>query len=303
LAALLLAGGGGGGGGDDERGYELLKQGKYKEAAQALAAAIEAKGPSAELCYNHALALWKSGQADEATTVAERAAMLSDGRLGWLRDGIVGAVQYEKAKAETDTGKALDLAKRARDTFERGALARGAGEELARNLERALALVEELEKKKEEEEKKKDEKKDDKDKDKDKDKKDQPESRPQSQPDSQKSEPESRPSSQPESQPQSQPQSQQQGDQQEPQKGDEQKDEPKQDQKDAQQKQNDAQQKPDARQEAQPQKGEAPGEQKAGELSPEQTKRLLEALDKLLDEKQKLRLLQRLQRPKVDKDW
>lgn len=296
------------GGGDERAGYEALRAGQYDAAMKAFSAVIAERGPSPELCYNLALAAWKAGKPDEAEKAAEQVATLSDGKLAHLRDGILGALRYEKAKAEADPGKALPLAEQARDAFERGAMQTGSGPEFARNLERALALVAELEKKKkEQEEKKKDDpKKDDSKKDDQK----QPDSRPQSSPQSAPESREQKPDQKPESRPDSNP-NQDQSRQTKPEDGEPKSDEPqKADPKDGKQPEpkpgQDQGEAKDAKA-GDPSKDKkpsmVPGEQKGGELTPEQTKRLLDTMQTMLEEKAKLRAQMHLTRPKVERDW
>ncbi|MEZ5962221.1 MAG: tetratricopeptide repeat protein [Planctomycetota bacterium] len=171
LALLLLAGGG-----DYARGVQLLKEGKFAEAVAALRAAAEATPTDAELQYDLALALWRAGQPHDAEIAAEKAATLSDGALAPLRDGILGNVKMDEAQQRLggeapDLQAALEAARRARDHFVHGAATDQAPPELARNLERALKLIADIEKKieeqkqQQEDQKKDDQKKDDEKKD------------------------------------------------------------------------------------------------------------------------------------------
>lgn len=139
-------------GGDPRRGLELYGAGRFAEAAVEFEAALAADPGNAELAYNLALARWRAGEPDAAEIAAEKAAALSSGRLNALRDGLLGNVRYQAARATEDPGQGLELAKQARDHFLRGALAPDSGDELSRNLERAERLIDELEKKLEEQE-------------------------------------------------------------------------------------------------------------------------------------------------------
>lgn len=139
-------------GGDPRRGLELYGAGRFAEAAVEFEAALAADPGNAELAYNLALARWRAGEPDAAEVAAEKAAALSSGRLNALRDGLLGNVRYQAARATEDPGQGLELAKQARDHFLRGALAPDSGDELSRNLERAERLIDELEKKLEEQE-------------------------------------------------------------------------------------------------------------------------------------------------------
>lgn len=157
-------------GGDDARGVQLLKEGKFAEAVVALRAAAEAAPADAEVQYNLALALWRAGQPQEAEIAAEKAATLSDGALAALRDGILGNVQMDAAQKHLaaqppDLQAALQSAQKARDDFVHGAVMADAPAELARNLERALKLIADIEKKIEEQKQQEDKKDDDSKKD------------------------------------------------------------------------------------------------------------------------------------------
>lgn len=283
-------------GGEDERGAALFEQGQYAEAAAAFRAAIAADGPSAERAYNLALSLWKAGDLDAAETAAEEAATLSDGALNPLRDGLLGNLRYAAAEAaqEQDLQAALALAKQARAHFLRGALAPGARPELGRNLERALQLIDALQKKIEEQEKQEQENKDQKpdeqkqdDQKKDEEKPDEqkPDEQKKAEPKPDEQKPEPKPEGDPAQQPEPQPEPQPEEPKPDPQQ------QPPQDQKQEQQ--------PEQQQPA-----PAPGEQQAGrELTQEEKKRLLDKLDELDKLRLELRERQKAQRPKVEKDW
>jgi len=253
------------GGGDDQRGLELLGQGKYAEAAAAFRAAIDAEGPSAERSYNLALALWRAGELDEAEAAAEQTATLSDGRLNALRDGLLGNLRYTAAKAAEaeDLRAALGLAEQARSHYLRGAVAPGARAELARNLERAQRLIEELEEKIKEQEEQQEEQQDG-----DEDQQD-------DQQEGEEGDDQGDGANEPSSEPQDEP-----GEQGEDQ-----------DQSEAGS---------DQQQEQQPAPGE---QSAGRELTPEEKKRLLDKLDELEQMRVELREKQKAKRPKVRRDW
>lgn len=167
-------------GGDHARGVQLMKEGKFAEAAEAFRAAAAAAPTDAELHYNLALAYWRAGNSGEAEIAAEKAATLSDGKLGALRDGVLGNLKFDAARAklageQPDLSGALEQAHKARDHFVHGATAPGAPAELARNVERALKLIAEIEKKIEEQKQQQEQNKDEKKDDQKQDQKDKPE--------------------------------------------------------------------------------------------------------------------------------
>ena len=151
LTITLLAGGHAAQG-DAERGTELLRTGDHAQAAELLRAAAEQRPDDAELAWNLALAEWGAGNAEAAEVAAEKVATLSEGRLAPLRDGLVGNLRLEAARTALaeDPERALELAGKARDALVRAAR-RGSGTPAfdaganARNLERALRLIERIE--------------------------------------------------------------------------------------------------------------------------------------------------------------
>src|SRR5690606_34496235 len=143
---------------DHKRGLELLAEGKFAEAAEAFRAATATPPDDPELHSTLALALWRAGAAHEAEIAAEKAATLSDGAFAALRDGILGNVKFDEAKARLagevpDPQGARAAAERARDHFVHAAASGNAPPELARNLERTLALLAEIQRRIEEQEK------------------------------------------------------------------------------------------------------------------------------------------------------
>jgi len=298
------------GGGGQEKGLALLAEGRPEEAAAAFQSAIDDEGPSAELCYNLALAQWKAGQFDDAEVAAEQAATLSDGAMSDLRDGLLGNLRFTRAEAaaESDPQAALQLAEKAREHYLRGASVPHPRPEIVRNVERAQRLIEELKKKLEDQEKQQDKQPDqqgDEDKQADEQKQDEQEQDEQKnddqkndeqKPDEQKPD-EPKPDEQKQDEPKPDEQKQDEGqpqDQQDPQpeSSDEQQPEPKPGEDPSS---------PPPEQKEQP---PAPGEQRADlELSPEEKKRLNDKLDELENLRQQLRLQQKARRPKVEKDW
>ena len=165
-------------GGDREKGLQLYREGKFREAAAAFEAAIRSEGDSAELQFNLALARWRAGDLPDAETAVEKyVAMAGDARTD-LHAGVLGAVRFDEAKALEAKADALagggappaqlaprqpaapaqpedplplleqavQKATQAKDHFVRGAVA-GNSPELQRNTERTLRLLAELQKK------------------------------------------------------------------------------------------------------------------------------------------------------------
>lgn len=293
LALLWIVGGGGEG---EEHAFSLLKEGKYAEAAAALRKVVQEHGANPRRCYNLALALWRAGRLEEAQTEAERAATLSNGELSALRDGILGNVQLQRARAEKDLRKALALAERARDLFLAGATRSGATDALRRNYERALRLVDELRRKLQEQRKRQQQQQQ-----RQRQQQQQPEQQPKQQRPQQQQEPrDQHPRRQP-----AQSQKPKDGrDRNRPQEG-----------KDAQEK---ARNEPRPRPEVEPktsdqernapperERAPAPGEERRpeAEFTPEEKQRLLRMLERLQEEKRRFRAMQRLRRRRVEKDW
>ncbi len=326
-------------GDDHARGLQLLKEGKFAAAAAAFRAAAESDPTDPRVHYNLALALWRAGDAAEAELAAEKAATLSDGRLVPLRDGIFGNLRMSEAQGklageQPDLQAALGAAQKARDHFLHGAAEPAAPAELTRNLERALQLITEIEKKIEEqkkEEKKDDqnkdgeqkpddkdqekqEKKDDGKQDESKDGKD-PKSDEQKQDEQKKDDEKKDGKDQPKSDEQKEQDQKQQG------KPEDKPPEPKPDQPKPDEKSEkgapeakpgeDKEQKPEPKVGADEQQ-QPPGEGKEAEaapppqmreLSPEETKRLLDVLEQLHAQQAELEKARAAARPKVKKDW
>jgi len=289
-------------GGEHERGLQLLREGRYAEAAAAFRNAIDDGGATAELSYNLALALWKAGMYDQAETAAEQAATLSNGAMSTLRDGLLGNLRYAQAQAARaeDPQGALGLAEQARGHYLRGAVRADATPEVARNLERAQVLIEELKKEIEEQEKQEQDKQDQDKQDQDKqdqekqdqDKQDEQqdgEKQDQKQDDQQKDDQNKDPK-----QGEDQQQKPGEGEQPEPQPEEPKPDEEKPDE-----------QKPEDEQKQQQEKQQpAPGEQQEQhELTPEEKKRLMDKLQEIEQTLQELRARQKAMRPVVEKDW
>ncbi len=348
LAAMLLVPGG-----DRERGLQLYREGKFAAAADAFRAAIASDGDSAELQWNLALAGWRAGQVADAEAprkerfsaaeaAVEKYAALSSHAQPALHRGLLGAIRFDEAKAleakadgvaaqpapAQPSGsaapgaqpedplplleQALGKAEQARDHFVAAAEV-GPSAEIARNMERALRLIDELQKKiedlKQREEQKKDDQKDENKKNDEKDPQKKPEEKKPDEKDGEKKDDKSEPK---EPEPKKgddakdPPKDGQQGEPQQPPepKPGEKPEEPKAGDQNAQDKpapeQNSAEEKSEP-QKAQP-RADAPGESsEAKELSPEQTQRLLEML-KELEQKRKV-MRGKSSRPKVERDW
>lgn len=275
--------------------------------------------------------------AEQAATLSDgRLVPLRDGILGNLK---MGEAQAKLAGEQPDLEAAFGLAQKARDHFLHGAAQAGAPVELTRNLERALQLIAEIEKKIDQQEKQDDEKKDDQKKDdekkdegkdgdkkpdedksddkkpddkKDDQKKDDEQKGDEKKPDEQKGDeknsdekkddqkqqgkPEDKP---PEPKPEEKPKPEQQQDQKS--------EEGAPDAKPGEDKEEKPEPKPGA-DEPQPPPGEQkdaqatpPPEQR--ELSPEETKRLLDVLQRLQAQQVELEKARAAARPKVKKDW
>lgn len=308
---------------DPRRGLELLAAGKPAEAAEVFAAALRERPEDPELHYNHALALWRAGQPDAAEAAAERAAAYSDGRLAALRDGIVGNLRFEQSvareqQAQPNLAQALALAEAAREHFERGALREHAPAELARNLERTLARIAELEQKLEEEKKEQEEQrkqepeqKTEPPKQDEQQQQNEQKQNEQQQGEEQQNEQQQQPQQQPSEQPKD-PQDPQQQPAEQPQPGESEPDPTQEPREPEERKPQDQQRKPgedpDARpaqpQDSQQQPPPAPGElDQAKELTPEQRARLLEVLKQLEAQRERLREAQKARRPQVERDW
>ena len=323
---------------DHARGLKLLAEGKFAEAAAAFRAAAEAEPTDPRVHYNLALALWRAGDAGAAEIAAEQAATLSDGRLVPLRDGILGNLKMGEAQAklageQPDLQAALGLAQKARDHFLHGAANAGAPAELTRNLERALQLIAEIEKKIEEQEKQDDEKKDDqkkddekkddgKDGDKKPDDKNDGDNKDDQKKDDQKKDDEKKPDEQKDDEKKDEKKDDQQksDDQKQEGKSEDKPPEPKPEQQQDQKSEEgapDAKPGEDKEEKPEPKPGAdepqpPPGEQKdvqatpppeQRELSPEETKRLLDVLQRLQAQQVELEKARAAARPKVKKDW
>jgi Ca-activated chloride channel homolog len=196
LASLLLVAAGVASGDPVADGLRLYKEGKFAAAVTAFREALAIDPDNARLNYNLALALWRSGDADGAETAAEKASALAKGEFDGLRDGILGNLRYDKARALGDAKvgpqkeveqlqQAVAAAGTARNHFQRSAVELlqrnpNGGAQVQRNLERAIKLEEELKKrleeakKKQKEQKKKDDENEKNDPDKKEDKKKDP---------------------------------------------------------------------------------------------------------------------------------
>ena len=281
-------------------GLRLYKEGKFEKAATAFRKALVGDSENAGLNYNLALALWRSGDADGAETAAEKASALAQGEFDGLRDGILGNLRYDKARALADAEvepqkeveqleNAVKAAGTARNHFERSAVelfkrSPAGSAEVQRNLERAIKLEEELKKRLEDAKKKQKEqqqkKPDDKDKKEDPDKK-KDEKKDPTQDDKKDDDKKQDPNKQKE-QPEPDPKKKKEDEQKEPKPEDEEKNKP-----------HDPGKPP-----------EAPGEHDPNkQLTPEQRRELLKKLEEFDKILKKLKAARKAARPKVKKDW
>ena len=280
-------------------GLRHYAAGEYAEAVSAFREALKESPDDPRLNYNLALALWRIGAMEAAETAAEKAAALSKGTLDGRRDGVLGNIRYDQARAVADAKpaaatspgsptapanagpdlqKALDLVGQAKTHFQRGVVANQPIDPvLLRNFERAIRFEEELKKRQEEQEKQQSDdknKQDDKNKSDDKSKQDD-KSKPE--PDS-KSDQDQKDKQQPEPEP-------------EPKKDDKESPKPEEGE--------------DDKQAQKPQKPlEAPGEHDPNKkLTPEERQQLLKRLQEFEENLQKLKAARKNSRPKVKKDW
>ena len=346
--------------GRDASGAERFAAGDYTGAAVAFEKELQARKEDPALLYNRALAAFRAGDLSAAEDAIDRYAAAPGGGRVDLHKGLLGNIRYREAealrrRASGDAAAsplqprgqqvapeqaedpielleaAIGKATAARDTF--ASAADGKPEPaIARNLERALRLIAELEKQLEDAKKQRDEqqkqegkdgdqqKQDDKKKDdqkksddqqksddqKESDQKDQQQkqddSQQQDQQDQKKQDGEPQGQERPEPKPQQDPSEQQQQD--EPSKKPDDKPEPQ--PKDGEAKPEPKPGEQESKQEAQPAqpRSDAPGEQQqATELSPEQRARLLEQLKDLDGRMQQIRMQSRSRARPVDRDW
>ena len=307
----------------EEDGVELYQQGRYPRAAEAFRQAVEKNPDDGELSYNLALTLWRLGQRDAAETAAERAAAV--GGYDGLRDGVLGNLRYDQAReisqraAESaDEVRALEEAittvGTALDHYQRGVLelearAPTSGAALLRNLERALALEDELIRQLEEAQERQRQERSQREQDQEEDE----------ETDEERSE-EERQGTQQESQ------SDEKKDEEEQEAAEQERDQKQEDQKQEEQQKEDQQQEEQQQveQSADQERGDpppgesgqvdvpesdraapvAPGEHDPNSaLSPEQKRQILDMLSRLEEQLKTLRNVQRRDRPKVKKDW
>ncbi len=346
--------------GRDASGAERFAAGDYTGAAVAFEKELQARKEDPALLYNRALAAFRAGDLSAAEDAIDRYAAAPGGGRVDLHKGLLGNIRYREAealrrRASGDAAAsplqprgqqvapeqaedpielleaAIGKAKSARDTF--ASAADGKPEPaIARNLERALRLIAELEKQLEDAKKQRDEqqkqegkdgdqqkpddqKKDDQKKSEDQQKSDdqkesdqkdqqqkQDDSQQQDQQDQKKQDGEPQGQERPEPKPQQDPSEQQQQD--EPSKKPDDKPEPQ--PKDGEAKPEPKPGEQESKQEAQPAqpRSDAPGEQQqATELSPEQRARLLEQLKDLDGRMQQIRMQSRSRARPVDRDW
>jgi len=357
--------------GRDASGAERFAAGDYTGAAVAFEKELQARKEDPALLYNRALAAFRAGDLSAAEDAIDRYAAAPGGGRVDLHKGLLGNIRYREAealrrRASGDAAAsplqprgqqvapeqaedpielleaAIGKAKSARDTF--ASAADGKPEPaIARNLERALRLIAELEKQLEEAKKQRDEQQKQEGKDggqqKQDDKKSDEKKKDEQKKDEQKKSDDQKQSEQKDQQDQKdqqqKPDDSQQQDQQEQKKQDgepqgQERPEPKpqQDPSEQQPQPNEPQNKPDEKPEPEPKDGEAkpepkPGEQEAkqeaqpaqprsdapGEqqqatqLSQEQRQRLLEQLKDLDGRMQQIRMQSRSRARPVDRDW
>jgi len=351
--------------GRDASGAERFAAGDYTGAAVAFEKELQTRKEDPALLYNRALAAFRAGDLSAAEDAIDRYAAAPGGGRVDLHKGLLGNIRYREAealrrRASGDAAAsplqprgqqvapeqaedpielleaAIGKAKSARDTF--ASAADGKPEPaIARNLERALRLIAELEKQLEDAKKQRDEQQKQEGKDGDQQKQDDKKSDDKKKDDQKKSVDQQKSDDQKESDQKDQQQKQddsQQQDQQDQKKQDgepqgQERPEPKPQQDPSEQQQQDEQsKKPDEKPEPQPKDGEAkpepkPGEQEAKqeaqpaqprsdapgeqqqatELSPEQRARLLEQLKDLDGRMQQIRMQSRSRARPVDRDW
>ncbi len=351
--------------GGDANGAERFAAGDYAGAAVAFEKELQSRKEDPALLYNRALAAFRAGDLAAAEDAIERYAAAPGGGRADLHKGLVGNIRYREAealrrRASGDAApsplqprgqqaapqqaedpiplleEAIEKAKAARDTF--ASAADGKPEPaIARNLERALRLIAELEKQLEDAKKQRDEQQKQDGKDGDQQKQDDQKSD-EKKKDEQKKDEQKKSDDQKQSEEKDQqqkPDDSQQQDQQEQKKQDgepqgQERPEPKpqQDPSEQQEQPNEPQNKPDEKPEPEPKDGEAkpepkpgekesqqeeqsaqprsdaPGEQQqATQLSPEQRQRLLEQLKDLDGRMQQIRMQSRSRARPVDRDW
>lgn len=285
-------------GGEREQGLRLYQEGRYAEAAAAFRAAIAADGDSAELQCNLALACLYAGDLAAAETAAEKyAALATDARVD-LHAGMLGAVRYEQARASaraalppsaegqdamTGLEQALQQAKDARDHFVRAAAANPTPER-QRNLERALRLVRAIEQRLEQLRQQKQQQEQEQQQEQTQQQQ-QPGEPPDQKPPEQSGQPQSGQPPQPEPQSEPEPKT---APEPAPPAGAE----------------SAGGARPPAPAPSTGSRGDAPGEHGEGrELTPEQTQRLLELLQKLEQQQRAIRARAKSGRPPVERDW
>ena len=346
--------------GGDANGAERFAAGDYAGAAVAFEKELQSRKEDPALLYNRALAAFRAGDLAAAEDAIERYAAAPGGGRADLHKGLVGNIRYREAealrrRASGDAApsplqpraqqaapqqaedpiplleEAIEKAKAARDTF--ASAADGKPEPaIARNLERALRLIAELEKQLEDAKKQRDEQQKQDGKDGDQQKQDDQKSDEKKKDEQKKSDDQKQSE---EKDQQQKPDDSQQQDQQEQKKQDgepqgQERPEPKpqQDPSEQQEQPNEPQNKPDEKPEPEPKDGEAkpepkpgekesqqeeqsaqprsdaPGEQQqATQLSPEQRQRLLEQLKDLDGRMQQIRMQSRSRARPVDRDW
>lgn len=157
---------------DPNQGLVHYERGEFAAAAEVFRAAAAAQPSTAALHYDLALAEWRAGNLAAAEEAIERYAAAPGSRLD-LHRGLLGNLRYTEAKALGDAAaepaapavapngaapaappdpvalleQAVQKARTARDEFVRAAASDRAGAEIARNTERSVRLLKDLEKK------------------------------------------------------------------------------------------------------------------------------------------------------------
>ncbi|MEZ5966859.1 MAG: hypothetical protein R3F56_23670 [Planctomycetota bacterium] len=165
LSILILLGGSSAGGSPDggfDAGVRAYREGRFADALAAFAAAEQDAGDAASpvLLYDLALAALRVGDLSKAEAAAEKAAERGGDDFAPRRDFVRGSVAYARAQsagAQADGVEAepfafeaaIALARRAAQQWQHAACSKRADwPQARRNVERALQLVDDLERRK-----------------------------------------------------------------------------------------------------------------------------------------------------------
>jgi hypothetical protein len=165
-AAVLLAGCDA-----SSRGRDAYREGRFRDAHQAFAAAADAAGDgaSAELLYDRALSALRDGDPRDAEASARKAAERDGAEIAALADFVRGSAAFARCEtAALQAGApeaepfaydvAIAAAASARDAWETAAANRADWPEARRNVERALLRIAQLRDKKAEAERRRNQK-------------------------------------------------------------------------------------------------------------------------------------------------